>query len=108
MLLPAICYDDAYGSSNLHMLRTANALVTVTNDGWFGHSTARYQHLQIAQMRSIETGRYLLRAANDGISAIIGPDGRVLATAPGFVRPCCVARWCRCGVCRHMPGLETG
>jgi apolipoprotein N-acyltransferase len=85
ILLPAICYDDAYGSSNLGMLRTANALVTVTNDGWFGHSTARYLHLQIAQMRSLETGRYLLRAANDGISAIIGPDGRVLATAPGFI-----------------------
>ena len=39
VLLPAICYDDAYGSSNLHMLPAANALVTVTNDGWFGHST---------------------------------------------------------------------
>ena len=85
VLLPAICYDDAYGSSNLDMLRTANALVTVTNDGWFGHSTARHQHLQIAQMRAIESGRYLLRAANDGISALIGPDGRVLATAPGYV-----------------------
>ncbi len=85
VLLPAICYDDSYGSSNLGMLPAANALVTVTNDGWFGHSTARYQHLQIAQMRSIETGRYLIRAANDGISAIIGPDGRVLATAPGYV-----------------------
>ena len=85
ILLPAVCYDDAYGTSNLAMLRTANALVTVTNDGWFGHSTARYLHLQIAQMRSLETGRYLLRAANDGISAIIGPDGRVLATAPGYV-----------------------
>jgi len=85
VLLPAICYDDAYGGSNLHMLPAANALVTVTNDAWFGHSTARYQHLQIAQMRSIETGRYLLRAANDGISAIIGPDGRVLSQAPGFV-----------------------
>jgi apolipoprotein N-acyltransferase len=85
VLLPAICYDDAYGSSNLGMLRTANALVTVTNDAWFGHSTARYQHLQIAQMRSLETGRSLIRAANDGISAIIGPDGRVLAEAPGYV-----------------------
>ncbi|HEY6458201.1 MAG TPA: apolipoprotein N-acyltransferase [Steroidobacteraceae bacterium] len=85
VLLPAVCYDDAYPTSNLGMLRTANALVTVTNDGWFGHSTARYLHLQIAQMRSIETGRYLLRAANDGISAIIAPDGRVLATAPGYV-----------------------
>jgi apolipoprotein N-acyltransferase len=85
VLLPAICYDDAYGSSNLGMLPAANALVTVTNDGWFGHSTARFQHLQIAQMRSIETGRYLIRAANDGISAIIGPDGRLRAVAPGFV-----------------------
>jgi apolipoprotein N-acyltransferase len=85
VLLPAICYDDSYGSSNLHMLPAANALVTVTNDGWFGHSTARFQHLQIAQMRSIETGRYLIRAANDGISAIIGPDGRVRAVAPGYV-----------------------
>jgi apolipoprotein N-acyltransferase len=85
ILLPAVCYDDAYGTSNLGMLRTANALVTVTNDGWFGHSTARYLHLQIAQMRSIETGRYLLRAANDGISAIIGPDGRVLVAAPGYM-----------------------
>ncbi len=85
VLLPAICYDDAYGSANLGMLRTANALVTVTNDAWFGHSTARYQHLQIGQMRAIETGRYLVRAANDGISAIIGPTGRVLAQAPGYV-----------------------
>ncbi|HEY1898369.1 MAG TPA: apolipoprotein N-acyltransferase [Steroidobacteraceae bacterium] len=85
VLLPAICYDDAYGSSNLSMLRTANALVTVTNDAWFGHSTARYQHLQIAQMRSLETARYLVRAANDGISAIIGPDGRILTRAPGYV-----------------------
>jgi len=85
ILLPAVCYDDAYGSGNLHMLRTANALVTVTNDAWFGHSTARYQHLQIAQMRALETGRYLVRAANDGISGVIGPDGRVLAMAPGWV-----------------------
>jgi apolipoprotein N-acyltransferase len=85
ILLPAVCYDDAYGTANLGMLRTANALVTVTNDGWFGHSTARYLHLQIAQMRSLETGRYLLRAANDGISAIIGPDGQVRVAAPGYV-----------------------
>jgi apolipoprotein N-acyltransferase len=85
VLLPAICYDDAYGNTNLDMLPAANALVTVTNDAWFGHSSARFQHLQIAQMRSIETGRYLIRAANDGISAIIGPDGRLRAVAPGFV-----------------------
>ena len=84
VLEPGICYDDAYGSSNLSMLRTANALVTVTNDGWFGHSTARYQHLQIARMRAIEAGRPAVRAANDGISAVIGPDGQVLAQAPSY------------------------
>ena len=84
VLQPGICYDDAYGSSNRHMLRTANALVNVTNDGWFGHSSARYQHLQIMRMRAIEADRPALRAANDGISAVIGPDGQVLAQAPGY------------------------
>jgi apolipoprotein N-acyltransferase len=84
MLSATICYDDAYGSDDLDQLGTATALVTVTNDGWFGHSTARYQHLQIARMRAIETGRYVIRAANDGISAVIGPDGRVTAQAPPY------------------------
>ena len=67
------------------MLRTANALVPVTNDSRLGPSPARFPHLQLAQMRALETGRYLIRAANDGISAIIGPDGRVRRTAPGYV-----------------------
>ncbi|HTY48434.1 MAG TPA: apolipoprotein N-acyltransferase [Steroidobacteraceae bacterium] len=83
-LAATICYDDAYGSDDLRALATATALVTVTNDGWFGRSTARYQHLQIARMRAIEAGRYLIRAANDGISAVIGPDGQVLAQAPSY------------------------
>jgi apolipoprotein N-acyltransferase len=59
--------------------------VTVTNDAWFGHSSARYQHLQIARMRALESRRFLLRAANDGISAVIGPDGTVRAQAPEFM-----------------------
>jgi len=80
----SICYDDAYGSSMLPQLTTADALVNVTNDAWFGHSSARYQHLQIAQMRAQETGRFMLRAANDGISAVIGPHGRILAEAPQY------------------------
>ncbi|HTY51484.1 MAG TPA: apolipoprotein N-acyltransferase [Steroidobacteraceae bacterium] len=84
ILAPTICYDDAYGSDDLGELATATALVTVTNDGWFGRSSARYQHLQIARMRAIETRRYLIRAANDGISAVIGPDGQVLAQAPSY------------------------
>src|SRR5581483_6918039 len=49
-----ICYEDAYGSAMLGVLRKATALVNVTNDAWFGHSTARYQHFQIARMRALE------------------------------------------------------
>src|SRR5262249_12017845 len=79
-----ICYEDAYGISMIRVLRSANALVNVTNDAWFGHSTARHQHFQIARMRALEAGRYLIRAANDGISGVIGPHGEVVARAPEF------------------------
>jgi apolipoprotein N-acyltransferase len=79
-----ICYEDAYGSSMIKVLPKADALVNVTNDAWFGHSTARHQHFQIARMRAIEAGRFLVRAANDGISGVIGPDGKVVARAPEF------------------------
>ena len=80
-----ICYEDAYGSSMLSVLPTADALVNVTNDAWFGHSSARHQHLQISRMRALEAGRYMVRAANDGISGVIGPHGEVIARAPEFV-----------------------
>jgi apolipoprotein N-acyltransferase len=83
-LAPSICYEDAYGSAELYALARADALVNVTNDAWFGHSTARYQHFQIARMRAIESGRYLLRAANDGVSAVVGPHGEVVARAPEY------------------------
>jgi apolipoprotein N-acyltransferase len=79
-----ICYEDAYASDQLAVLKDATLLVNVTNDAWFGDSTAAHQHLQITRMRALEAGRTLLRAANDGISAIIGPDGRVTATLPRF------------------------
>jgi apolipoprotein N-acyltransferase len=79
-----VCYEDAYGSSMLPVLRTADALVNVTNDAWFGHSSARHQHFQIARMRALEAGRYLVRAANDGVSAVIGPHGEVVTRAPEY------------------------
>jgi apolipoprotein N-acyltransferase len=79
-----VCYEDGYGSSMLGVLPGADALVNVTNDAWFGHSSARHQHLQIARMRALEEGRYLVRAANDGISAVIGPHGEVIARAQEF------------------------
>jgi len=79
-----ICYEDAYGSLNLPALASAGLLVNVTNDAWFGHSWARHQHFQIARMRAIEAQRPLLRAGNDGISALVGAHGEVLGEAEQF------------------------
>ena len=79
-----ICYEDAYGAEQLAVLQDATLLVNVTNDAWFGDTTAAPQHLQISRMRVIEAGRPLLRAANDGISAIISADGTVERTLPRF------------------------
>jgi apolipoprotein N-acyltransferase len=79
-----ICYEDAYGSSQLKILRDASLLINVTNNAWFGDSTAPYQHLQIARMRALEAGRFLIFAANDGITAVIDPHGAVIARLPQF------------------------
>ncbi|MEO8016280.1 MAG: apolipoprotein N-acyltransferase [Pseudomonadota bacterium] len=79
-----ICYEDAYGATQLPALRTATLLVNVTNDAWFGHSSARYQHLQISRMRAMEAGRPMVRAANDGVSAVIGHHGEIIKSAPEY------------------------
>lgn len=79
-----ICYEDAFGSEQLGSLRDANLLVNVTNDAWFGRSPARFQHFQIARLRALESGRYLIRAANDGVSAVVGPKGEILAEAAEY------------------------
>jgi apolipoprotein N-acyltransferase len=80
----SICYEDAYGSADLQALERARVLVNVTNDAWFGQSWARYQHFQIARMRAIEARRPLVRAANDGISALVDDRGKVTARAEEF------------------------
>ncbi|HTT07072.1 MAG TPA: apolipoprotein N-acyltransferase [Steroidobacteraceae bacterium] len=85
LLAPSICYEDAYGSAMLPDLRRgATLLVNVTNDSWFGRSWARYQHFQIARMRALEADRPLIRATQDGISAIVDGHGRVIAEAQQF------------------------
>lgn len=81
-----ICYEDAYAAEILRALPEATLLVNASNDAWFGDSLAPHQHLEIARMRSLETARYLLRATNTGISAIIDPRGRLRATSPQFQR----------------------
>lgn len=80
----AICYEDAYAAEQLYALPEASILVNVSNDAWFGDSIAPHQHLQIARMRALETGRMLLRGTNTGISAIIGPRGEVRTRARQF------------------------
>lgn len=80
-----ICYEDLFGEEIIRQLPEATLLVNLSNTAWFGHSLAQPQHLQIARMRAIETGRPMLRATNTGMTAAIGPDGNVSAVLPAFV-----------------------
>jgi apolipoprotein N-acyltransferase len=66
------------------VLRGSELLTTVTNDGWYGTSSAPYQHFEMASMRAIEGGRYLARAANTGISGVVDPYGRVVQASAVF------------------------
>lgn len=83
-IAPFVCYEIAYPELVYSTLPQANLLLTVSNDAWFGHSFASTQHLQIAQMRALETGRYLLFSNNTGVSAIINPQGIIEAASPAF------------------------
>lgn len=78
----SICYEDAFSDEIMRALPQAALLVNVSNDGWFGDSIALPQHLEIARMRALEAGRYLLRDTNTGITAIIDPSGRVTSRIP--------------------------
>ncbi|MEZ5450170.1 MAG: apolipoprotein N-acyltransferase [Thiolinea sp.] len=80
----SICYEDVYGREMIQGLPEATMLVNVSNDGWFTGSIEPPQHAEIARMRALETGRYLLRATNNGVSAIIDDHGKVTATAPQY------------------------
>ncbi len=83
----AICYEIVFprlvGES---ARRGSQLLTTITNDAWYGHSSAPYQHFLQASMRAIEQGRYLARAANTGITGFVDPYGRVLQQSDIFER----------------------
>ncbi|BCB25633.1 apolipoprotein N-acyltransferase [Sulfurimicrobium lacus] len=79
-----ICYEDVFGEEIIRQLPRATILANLTNDAWFGHSLGPWQHLQIAQMRALETGRFMLRATNTGVTAIIDQRGQVTQLAPVF------------------------
>lgn len=77
-----ICYELAYSELLRNQLPQATFIVSVSDDGWFGHSLAMYQQQQIAQVRSLQTGRYQIMANNDGLSAIIDDRGQLVASLP--------------------------
>jgi apolipoprotein N-acyltransferase len=79
-----ICYEDAFGEEIIRQLPEATLLINVSNVAWFGRSLAPRQHLQISQARAMETGRYMLRATNTGVTGAIAPDGVVVTAAPEF------------------------
>lgn len=93
-VLPNICYEDLFGEEIAAQLGAAyyrkqpqaSILLNLSNIAWFGDSIALPQHLQISQMRTLETGRPMLRATNTGTTAVISPKGQVLATLTPYTR----------------------
>ncbi|MDX1375688.1 MAG: apolipoprotein N-acyltransferase, partial [Burkholderiales bacterium] len=81
-----VCYEDVFGAEIARALPRATLLVNVSNVAWFGDSLAPAQHLQIARMRAIETGRMVLTATNTGITAAIAADGSVVGKLPQFTQ----------------------
>ena len=80
----SICFESAYPADVFSALPQAGLLVNLSNDGWFGDSLGPRQHLQIARVRAAEAGRWMLRATNTGITALIDPRGQVQERAPTF------------------------
>jgi apolipoprotein N-acyltransferase len=85
-IVPNICYEDLFGEELIRDVPQSTLLINLSNTAWFGDSLAQPQHLQIAQMRAMETGRMMLRATNTGMTAAVNPDGTVAAVLPAFKR----------------------
>ncbi len=82
---PAICFESTFPGIGWELTRKgAQVLVVITNDSWFGHTAAAEQHRQMAVLRAVENGRWVLRAASTGISSLIAPDGRIVSQGKLF------------------------
>lgn len=80
-----VCYEAIFtGLAQDRVSQGANLLVNISNDAWFGDTSAPHQHLQLAALRAIEQSRYLVRSTNTGISAFIDPLGRIKVAGPQF------------------------
>ena len=83
-IAPFICYEIAFSSQVFATLPQANLALVISDDSWFGHSSAAAQHMQIASMRALEMGRSVLFVSNGGISGVISPRGTLQALAPPY------------------------
>lgn len=89
---PLICYEIVYPELVAKSAQQAELLVTISNDSWFGASIGPLQHLQMARMRALENGRYLLRGTNNGVSAIIDHRGQIISRTEQFVESTLVGK----------------
>lgn len=85
-IAPYVCYEVVYPEFAAGLAARSELLLTISNDAWFGTSIGPLQHLQMAQMRALEAGRWMIRATNNGITALIDPQGRVTERLPQFQR----------------------
>ena len=83
-IAPYICYEVVYPEFAASLAAQSNILLTVSNDAWFGSSIGPLQHLQMAQMRALEAGRWMIRATNNGMTVLIDPQGKITAQLPQF------------------------
>jgi len=82
-----ICYESIFGDDIRRFVADgAEVLVNISDDGWYGDSSAPWEHLDMVRMRAIENGRWVLRATNTGITAAIDPYGRITASMPRHIR----------------------
>jgi apolipoprotein N-acyltransferase len=89
-----ICYEAIFPQLVRRLVPDGpGVLVNISNDAWFGDSSAAAQHLEMARLRAIENRRFLLRATNDGITAVIDPYGRVIARLPRHRSAALVSRY---------------
>ncbi|MEO8491310.1 apolipoprotein N-acyltransferase [Pseudomonas sp.] len=85
-IAPFICYEVVYPEFAAGLSAQSDLLLTISNDTWFGRSIGPLQHLQMAQMRALEAGRWMIRATNNGVTGLINPFGQITEQIPQFER----------------------